>query len=143
MKFELDEKLLINLCTCMRVFISLVSISCGANVNTCCRLYEVVETVPKKLCDRLTLKFVQIWLIVIGCCKTGEQPIADFVKCEGDWRLLFFHLLNAGLKKGLDLKPAKNVALHDPRFEQNCGVHLQSNWLLNKHLYVTRSGKIG
>jgi len=60
MKFELNEQLLINLYTCIRIFISLVSIRCGANVNTCCRLYEVVETVPEKLCDIHTLKFVQI-----------------------------------------------------------------------------------
>ena len=33
---------------------------CGAKVNMCCRFYEVVVTVSEKLCDRLTLKFVEI-----------------------------------------------------------------------------------
>ena len=34
--------------------------SCRANINTCCRLYEVFETVPEKLSAGLTLKFVEI-----------------------------------------------------------------------------------
>ena len=33
---------------------------CGAKVKMCCRFYDVFETVPETMCDRLTLKFVEI-----------------------------------------------------------------------------------
>ena len=54
------------LCTIIYEFAQLCKNIClayksfGAKVNTCCRLYGMVETVYEKLCDRLTLKFVQI-----------------------------------------------------------------------------------
>jgi len=60
MNFEINAHLLINLCTYIRIFIGLVYISCEAKVNTCCRLYEVVETVNEKLCDKVILTFVEI-----------------------------------------------------------------------------------
>jgi len=44
------------------------------------------------------LKFVEIWLIVMGCCK-----IVNFVNCEGDLRLSFLNLLKSVLKTGLEL----------------------------------------
>jgi hypothetical protein len=82
-QFEFNAQLHINLCTCNRIFISLVYISCGAKVSTCCRLFGVVETVHEKLWDRLTLKLVQIWLIVGGCCKIREKHIRRFCKIRG------------------------------------------------------------
>ena len=77
-QFEINTQLLINLCNCIRMFISLVYTSCEANVNTCCRLYEVVETVHEKMCDKVVLKFVEIWLIVIGWSKVRKQHNCRF-----------------------------------------------------------------
>ena len=37
-QFEINAQLLTNLCTCVRIFISLFYIGCEAKVNTCCRL---------------------------------------------------------------------------------------------------------
>jgi len=58
--FEIKAQLLINLCTCIRIYISIFYTSSEAIVSTCCRLYEVVETVHEKLCDKVILKFVEI-----------------------------------------------------------------------------------
>lgn len=60
--FEINAHLLINLCTCIRILISLFYKSCGAKLNTFCRIYEVVEAAHGKLYDKVILKFV------IGCC---------------------------------------------------------------------------
>ena len=56
----------LNLCTNTYEFAQLHKNICiaykswGAKVNICCKFYEVVKTVPEKLGDTLTLKFVEI-----------------------------------------------------------------------------------
>jgi len=55
MQFVINEKLHINLCICVRIFITLVYISFEAKANTCCRLYEVVDSVSVNMHNRLAL----------------------------------------------------------------------------------------